>query len=361
MNNMLAGMTGNLYLAKQRVKGDPDVVQKLANVEQLSMRAADLIEQLLTFARKGIICMKAMPLMPFFKQTMNFLHTSLPENIAVHQDICTDDLPINGDATQLHQVVMNLINNARDALDGVDGPAITIRLATFRPDAAYLQAHPYFKDGQYAHLSVADNGCGIPEAQLEHLFEPFFTTKEQGEGTGLGLAMVYGAVKSHHGFVEVESVSGRGSTFHIYLPLLVVQQTETIVAQPQASISGRGEMILLADDETCVRETTAEVLEMLGYRVLPTADGHQALELCKSRKDEIDLAMLDVVMPGCGGMKLAEKIRAIRPGLPVVFMTGYDKQQVLCGDEPLPASEILTKPVNFDDLSHELRQLLDGM
>ncbi|MDQ6950027.1 MAG: PAS domain S-box protein [Mariprofundales bacterium] len=358
-NNILAGMTGNLYLAKQRVKNDPDILNKLTTVEQLSMRAADMIAQLLTFARKGIIRMKAMPLTPLIKESMKFLRTSTPENIAMHEYICSDTLPIKGDATQLHQVLMNLINNACDAVEGVDDPCITIRLKMFSPDKDFAKAHPDATAASYVHLSVEDNGCGIPKPLHEHLFEPFFTTKEQGKGTGLGLSMVYGAITSHHGFVELDSAPNKGAAFHIYLPLLEQQQASelTTPAQTEAS-AGHGELILLADDECCVRETTAEVLEMLGYEVLEATDGLKALELCEKRRDDISLALLDVVMPHCGGMQLAEKIRAFQPDMPVIFMTGYDKQHVLGGDAPLANSEILTKPVNFDDLSHRIRQLL---
>jgi len=358
-NNMLAGMTGNLYLAKQRVENDPDMLQKLDNVEQLSMRAANMIEQLLTFARKGIIRMKEMPLSPFIKETLKFLRASTPENIAMHTDICSDALPVRGDATQLHQILMNLISNACDAVEGVEEACITIRLETCKPDKAFTNAHPDAPAASYAHLSVADNGCGIPEHLHEHLFDPFFTTKEQGKGTGLGLSMVYGAVTSHHGVVEMQSALNKGSSFHIYLPLLEQQQASLLPASGQAEkAEGQGELILLADDERCVRETTAEVLEMLGYEVLQASDGLKAMELFKTRQNDINLAMLDVVMPHCGGMPLAENIRDIQPGMPVIFMTGYDKQHVLGGNTPLPNSEILTKPVDFDALSRHIQQLL---
>jgi len=216
-NNMLAGMTGNLYLAKKRVGENPQVVEKLSKVEKLSHHAADMIQQLLTFAHKGIIQMKEMPLTPFVSETLKLLRVSVPENIALHQDICAEDLVIMGDGTQLHQILANLVSNARDALEGQDEPCITIRLESFQADDAFTEDHPDFETGAYAHLSVADNGTGIPEHQLEQLFEPFFTTKEQGEGTGLGLSMVYGAIKTHQGFVSVESIKGEGSSFHIYI------------------------------------------------------------------------------------------------------------------------------------------------
>ncbi len=205
-NNMLAGITGNLYLAQTRTKDMPDVLDKLNSVEKLSFRAAAMIQQLLTFARKGQVDMKLLPLIPFIKETLKFMRLSIAENIDIHQHICSDAIQIKGDTTQLHQILMNLLTNARDALEEVENPQINISIEIFKPNERFMEEHPYFDVIAYAHLSVEDNGCGIPKAQLKHLFEPFFTTKEQGKGTGLGLAMVFGAIKTHHGFVEVESI-----------------------------------------------------------------------------------------------------------------------------------------------------------
>jgi len=238
-NNMLAGMAGNLYLAKKKVQAQPDVVEKLDNVEELSRHAAEMIAQLLAFARKGVVSMKAMPLTPFINETLKLMRTSVPENIAVHQNMCADDLQITGDPTQLHQVLANLVNNACDAVEGVHEPCITIRLESFHTDEAFIESRPYFKRGAYADLSVADNGMGIPEAQIAHLFEPFFTTKDQSKGTGLGLAMVYGAIKSHHGFIEVESTPGQGATFHLYVPLLELKEIAAKPVQKQEAAVGQ--------------------------------------------------------------------------------------------------------------------------
>jgi len=358
-NNMLAGITGNIYLAKQDAKQLPDVVNRLDRIEQVSLRAADMISQLLTFARKGIVSMNEMPLTSFIKETIKFLHSSVPENITMHQDICTEPLQIKGDATQLHQVLMNLLNNACDAVEDEDGPCISVRLEAFHPDNASIEAHSYFKDEAYAHLSVEDNGCGIPERQIKHLFEPFFTTKEQGKGTGLGLSMVFGAIKTHHGFIEVDSIEGKGSTFHVYMPLLAQKAIAPVASLEQETVRGHGELILLTDDEKIVRKTTAEVLEAMGYRVLQATDGLKAIEIFKVHQEEIAIALLDVVMPHCGGVPLAKRIREIKPDVPVIFMTGYDKDHVLDDDEDVPNSKMLTKPVKFDVLSHLMHRLLD--
>ncbi|MDQ6971425.1 MAG: ATP-binding protein [Mariprofundaceae bacterium] len=358
-NNMLAGITGNLYLARSRAHNDPDLIRKLDNIEHLSLRAADMIKQMLTFASKNRVNMTVLRLNPLLVKTINFLSASIPENITLHRALSDQPMQINGDETQIHQVLMNLINNARDAVEGRDNPAITIALDAFQADDAFIETRPYFKPGRYAHLSVSDNGMGIPEHQLAHLFEPFFTTKDQGKGTGLGLAMVFGAIKTHQGFVDVESHEGEGSTFHIYLPLLENQELTATALPDQKPARGKNEVILLADDDTHVRRTTAEVLEALGYRVVQAEDGAQGLDLFQAHAHEVDMLMLDVVMPGCGGPEMAERIRAQHPDLPVIFITGYDKEHLSGNPVHMHRCEILSKPVQFDNLSHTIRQLLD--
>jgi len=171
--------------------------------------------------------------------------------------------------------------------------------------------------------------------------------------------MVYGALKTHHGYVEVDSVEGEGSTFHLYIPLLEPKAIPAEPAQQEEAIEGQGEMILLADDEPMIRNVMAEVLKSLEYRVLLAEDGLEAIEVFKTNQQEIALALLDVVMPHCGGMPLATTIREMNPDLPVIFLTGYDQEQVLNGAEPMPNSEVLTKPVNFDCLSQQIRNMLD--
>jgi len=356
-NNMLAGMTGNLYLAKKRIQGMPEVMQKLTNVEEISMRAANMIEQLLTFARKDRVSIKPVPFTPFIKETLKLLRASVPENIAIHEEVCADALQVMGDSTLLHQVLMNLITNARDALEGVEHPCINVGLERFQADESFVKARAYFKAGAYAHLSVQDNGCGIPKKQIKHLFEPFFTTKEQGKGTGLGLAMVFGAVKTHHGFVEVDSKRGEGSVFHIYLPLLEHKtglsesERHTDITEP-----GHGEMILFADDQQQVLTTGKEVLESLGYQVLTATNGQQAVDVFEAHAAEIDLCILDIIMPVMDGSRAAEHMRQIRPEIPIVFSTGYDKlSRANMADET-----VISKPFPIASLSRLIRNKIDG-
>jgi len=354
-NNMLAGITGNLYLAKKRTSEMPDVMEKLDNIEKVSFRAADMIQQLLSFARKSRVEIKPFPLTPFIKETLKFLHSSIPENIALHQNIGINPLQVNGDSTQLHQVLMNLVNNARDALEGTDSPCITIKLDAFYPDAKFIKNHPDLHTGEYAHLSVEDNGAGISESSIEHLFEPFFTTKEEGKGTGLGLAMVFGAVQTHEGAIDVESIVGQGTTFHIYIPLLKSAEVE-LAPMAQEVIEGRGELILLVDDQESIINMEQEILTSLGYKVLTATNGQQAIEMYKTHADKIDLIIMDVVMPIMGGSQAAQNIRQINPQVKVIFSTGYDKDT----QSNMVNEIVITKPFPIVKMSHVIRQQLDS-
>jgi len=355
-NNILAGITGNLYLAKQRVQDQPVVLHNLDSVELLSFRAADLIRQLLTFARKDLVDIKPLPFTPFIKETLKFLRTSLPENIKMDQQISSDVLMINGDATQLHQVLMNLVNNARDAVEGVHDPSITVTLQRFEPDELFLEKHGYFVRCAYAHITVKDNGSGIADEQLEHLFEPFFTTKPQGKGTGLGLAMVFGAIKTHKGFVEVESCVGKGTTFHVYLPLTGLLPEQDLLREEFAVCDGSGETILLVDDEINIIETGREVLESLGYRVLTAFNGEQACAMFEQHRDAIDLCIFDLVMPEMGGYEAAEKIRQMEPQAKIIFATGYDKSSQVEMENEI----VIAKPFAVVKLSQLIREQLES-
>ena len=358
-NNALAGITGNIYLAKKGASEIPDVVDKLANVEKLSFRASDMIRQLLTFARKGQVDLNEIPLTPFIKETFKFVRASIPENIEITQNITNDSMMVNGDATQLHQVVLNLINNARDAVEGTSNPEIKIILEKFDADDAFAQIHDNFNVGSYAHLIVKDNGCGIPKANLEHLFEPFYTTKEVNKGTGLGLAMAFGAITSHKGIIEVESEEGKGSSFHVYLPLIESSKVGSLPSSEEV-IEGRGETILIVDDNDTARESNKEILTSLNYKVIEASDGVDAVDTFNRFQDKIMLIVSDLVMPRLGGLDAIRQIEKIRSDVKVIFVTGYDKDEVLKGEDYSEDYAILSKPCSIERLSRTIRAQLDS-
>lgn len=359
-NNILAGMTGNLYLAKRSTQQMPDVQKKLGVVEQLSCRAADLIKQLLTFARKDRVNMEPLLLNPFIYETLKLFRASIPENISIHSSICEQPLHIEGNHTQLHQVLMNLVNNARDAVEGGREPAITIALDMFQPDHHFMAARTYVKAGDYAHLSVMDNGCGIPAEQQTHLFEPFFTTKEQGKGTGLGLAMLFGAIKTHQGFIEVETALQQGTTFHIYLPLIRQENSCSTPMQSHPSAqTGHNELILLVDDEASIVDMGRDVLTTLGYRVICATNGVEAVAMFSAHQQDIALIIMDIVMPILGGVQAAERIHAIRPDAKVIFATGYDRETALADSPTASDAVVLSKPYNIDQMHLIIREQID--
>jgi len=359
-NNLLAGIMGNIHLLKEDAKALPGAVRRLEMMEQSSQRAADMIGQLLVFSRRGFATKKTIFLSSFIKETMKLLHVSVPESIVFKQQICSEDLAVHADSAQLHQILMNLVNNARDALEGVNEPCITVMLESFQTDDAFLETHAYFNAGRYAHLSVSDNGCGMSESRKQHIFEPFFTTKEIGKGTGLGLPMVVGAIKTHHGFIEVDSIPGDGSTFHVYLPLLKQSFPVAETSAPTlAQTRGKGELILFADDEEMLCEVHAEILISMGYRVVVANDGSQALDVFKKNKADISLVILDVVMPRMTGVDVAERVREMQSNVPIIFVTGYDKINVLNDSIHISNSEMLVKPVYFHELALHMRNMLD--
>jgi len=280
----------------------------------------------------------------------------------LRHEVSDDLLQINGDATQLHQLLLNLVNNARDALSDIDEkPCINIKLNMITLDNSNIGKYSDFKAGRYAHLSVEDNGCGIPENQIEHLFEPFYTTKSEGKGTGLGLAMVFGSVKIHQGYIEVESVKGAGSTFHVYLPLQEHDDLSSLPAQPKLAIEkGDGELVLLVDDQEDILKTSEDVLDSLGYRTLRASNGLEAIDTFIDNQNDISLIIIDIVMPELGGVEAVEKIREINPDIKVIFSTGYDKDESLSKTLLLDKAILLAKPYSISELAKSIRTQLDS-
>ena len=359
-NNMLAGITGNIYLAKKISAGQPNVAAKLDNAQSLISRAAEMIKQLLTFAKKGIVEKRTVLLTPFLKETYALHKVTIPEDVELSLDIdMQTNMKVSADITQLQQVLLNLMTNARDAVAEVKNPYISIKLAQYQPDEAFLTHHESATNTPYAHLSVEDNGHGIPEESLNTIFEPFFTTKAVGKGTGLGLSMVFGSIQSHDGIIDVSSEEGRGCTFHIYLPLISSDAAQALTTTTISRASG-GETILLVDDETDVLAIIGEVLESLEYEVLTAENGEQALQIYEENPDRINLILTDVVMPKMGGLELAKAIHQINPDLPIIFATGYDKKQEIELESGLHGYAILNKPFSVELLEQTLSNMLEN-
>jgi len=355
-NNMLAGMMGNLYLISHDVSLSSDGLVKIERINELCERATNMIAQLLTFARKGMIRMQPVAFRPFLQEALELAELAIPENIQlIHAFDADESITVMGDEVQLQQMVLNLLVNARDAVNAVSRPRIHVGLKRIGTEARLHENHQGLGDGPWLELSVTDNGCGIPESIRDQLFEPFFTTKDVGEGTGLGLSTVYGVVQSHQGAIQIDSKQHEGATFRIYLPSHGEQVMKADNSSGQLP-RGHGETILLVDDEQIVLTTTSALLTHLGYRVITAHHGLDALE--KEGLDSVKLALLDVVMPEMGGVETAGRLRAINPNMPIIFATAYDRKKVLEKQDQLSNSWILNKPFRLQLLATALQDAL---
>ncbi len=353
-NNILAGMTGKLYLAKLKAKASPEILPYLKSMEKLSLQAADMIRQLLTFARKEVTEKANLPLTALMEEALKTSRLGISEDIQILSDFSDESLTVFGDATQLQQVVMNMVNNARDAMHEQREKVISVSLKRFYADEAFISKHSTLHAKELACLSIEDSGFGISKADLEHIFEPFFTTKEIGKGTGLGLSMSKGAIESHGGIIVANSRLGKGTEFHIYLPL-VDETANMMQADAETIFEGNGELILLVDDESMVIEGTEDILCSMGYRVITACDGEQAFKLFLENQHDIALVITDIVMPNMGGVELAKKLREYS-AMPVIFMTGYGyEQEIQQGESSMMT---IAKPFRVSNLSRSIYKLL---
>jgi len=354
-NNMLAGMLGNLHLARMKVRDDPALLKIIERVDKLGYQAADMIKQLLAFARQDPVEFKVVEMAGFVREAARLARVSVPESIRVDIEVPEEPMHILGDTTQIQQMLMNLVNNARDALDRTQAPRIRIRLERVTADADFIRRHQ-IEGGDYACLSVRDNGEGIPEDRIEKIFEPFYTSKPVGEGTGLGLAMIYGAMQRHGGVIEVDSRPGEGACFRLYFP--ISKAADVAEETAREIVRAAGERLLLVDDEEVIRDTVAEVLEDVGYRVDVADNGASAVAMFAEHADEYRAVITDVVMPEMGGVEAARRMREIREDIPVVFVTGYDREHVLAEIGDMQRAVALSKPVHPAILQEMLARIL---
>jgi len=356
-NNVVGAILGWAELGYDQNRSNPKVAERFIRIKEQADRAASLTRELLAFARRQILQPRAVDLNAVTSGLMTLLDRVIGKDIELR--VVTSPLdPVKADPTQLEQVLMNLCLNARDAMPS--GGRMIIETEMVELDDSYCRFYPYVSPGRYAVLSVSDTGIGMDAETRERIFEPFFTTKEKGQGTGMGLATVYGIVKQHGGFAHVYSELGQGSLFRIYLPAMEGAATETIRSKAAAPFRQdvRGsETILIAEDHESIREMARQTLIALGYKVLSAADGEEALELCTHETPA--LAILDVVMPKLGGPAAAAKLVEQFAGLPIVFTSGYSQDSnSLTGADP--NARYLQKPYSPTALGRVIRDVLDG-
>jgi two-component system cell cycle sensor histidine kinase/response regulator CckA len=354
-NNILTSMIGFAELIYRRADIPDTAKSDLKRIMEGGHRAAHLIRQILDFSRRSLMRRQALDLAPFLKETVSFLQRTIPEGIRIVLEMGTDQYLVYADANLLQQALANLAVNARDAMPG--GGELRLGLSSFTLKAGVRAG---MESGDWIGLSVSDTGVGIPPEVLAHLYEPFFTTKDVGEGTGLGLAQVYGIVKQHDGFIDVETEMGNGTTFTIYLTPLAVQEEVSEEEVPEEMPRGHGETVLVAEDEPQVLGVCKAMLEHLGYRVLAATTGSQALDLYDQHGDEIALVLADMMMPQMGGVELYHEVRSRNPDAKVVVMTGYP----LMGAEGKALLEQgivdwMQKPVDFVQLAQLVSRVLE--
>jgi len=326
-NNLLGAITGKAYLGKIQMKNNPEKsLNHLESITGLSYQAAEMINQLLVFSRKSTVEMKNIPFQTLMKETAKIAQVGVPENIQVVMSFTSEPLIVYGNSVELQQMLMNLINNARDAMVNMEHGRLNLTLESCAENVCLNREHCSACVSSVAKLIVEDTGEGISEENLEHIFEPFFTTKDVNKGTGLGLSTLHGTVTKHGGVVRVVSELGQGTKFTICIPTVndvvetVLDKKELKTIHAKAAFS-----ILVIDDDEMIRTTLVNILSSIGYNVFAAVDGLEGVEMFNQHRDDVSLVITDIVMPNMNGYEAIDAIREHTPELPVIYITGYDK------------------------------------
>jgi nitrogen-specific signal transduction histidine kinase/CheY-like chemotaxis protein len=363
-NNILTGILGNLDIAQKAIPPASLASVPVKESIRASERAANMVRQLLDFSRRSPSERKALDLRKVAREVADLFSQTIDKRIGV-ETASDDDLWLaSADPNQMHQVMMNLCVNARDAimerLDGKTSPGIPeggfrIRLivGNARIGEEHCRLYPYARQGDFVVVSISDNGAGMDEATRQRIFEPFFTTKKLGRGTGLGLSTVYGIIKQHEGWINLESRPGEGTTFHTYLPRADEGAEEQAPGAERTRPKTGRETILLVDDEEMIRSVARQILEIHGYSVLTADDGQAAIDLYMRERERIDLVILDMTMPCLTGADVLTRIRTLNPLAKIILSSGYPT------GESQGASAFLPKPYRAEGLTRIVREVLD--
>jgi PAS domain S-box-containing protein len=361
-NNLLAAILGNLALAREDVGADHVAQESLAEIHRAAIRARQLVQQILAFSRRQAQELQRQPLNPVVDEALRLLRTLLPAGVRLNVQLPEAALPVLADATQVQQVLMNLCTNAWQAMGSVPGD-ITVTLEPVRLDAPQALASGDLAPGEYARLSVADNGPGMDEATQRRIFEPFFTTKAPGSGTGLGLSVVHGIVKAHRGAITVHSVRGEGSRFDVYLPLSAAGAGAGAGSSPpppaQVDAAGGGRHVVYVDDYEALVSLVSRTLRKRGHRVTTFGSAQAALDGLHDLKEPVDLLVTDQNMPDMSGVELAQAVRTLWPGLRVAIVSGHVNDDLLGAAAAAGVSTVLGKQDSMAALAESLRGLLE--
>jgi nitrogen-specific signal transduction histidine kinase len=352
-NNLMMGMLGNISLTLYDIGPEDPNYKRLKTVERLIQSGSELTSKLLGYARKGKYELRPINLNKIIKESSAAFGRARKE-IVISTDLAEDLLPVKADGSQIEQVLINLFINAADAMPGGGG----LFLQTANVTHKEMKGKPYTpKPGKYVMIKVKDNGAGMDQKTITRIFQPFFTTKEMGLGSGLGLASAYGIIKGHGGYIDVESEKGHGSVFSIYVPV-----SEALI-QPDPIVSERieegDETILLVDDEEMIIDVGVQFLEKLGYTVLEAKGGKEAIRIYQENKDNIDMIILDMIMPDMGGSEVYDKIKAIDPEVKVLLSSGYSVEGQATEILKRGCNSFIQKPFNLKSLSGKIREVLN--
>ena len=354
-NNLLTVITGYSELLLDQLGERSPQYEEVEEIKRAGDRARSLTQQLLAFSRKQLLQPQVLDLNKVVSLMENMLRRVIGEDVEFRTILGTDLERVKADPGQVEQVIANLVVNARDAMP--DGGVLTIETANVEPGEESLRDHPSAVDVPHVCLSVSDTGTGMSADVKAHLFEPFFTTKEKGKGTGLGLSTVHGIINQSGGHVRLDSKVGVGTTIRIYLPR-VEGEAKKLPDVPDVDLYGR-ETVLLAEDEDIVRKIVARVLVEKGYQVFLGSDGSEGLRLFEEHKESIDLLITDVVMPGMGGRELATRVKAAKPGLKVLYMSGYTDEAINPQGALEEGLSFIQKPFAPDELLRKVREVLE--
>jgi hypothetical protein len=355
-NNLLGVITGYAELLRKELGRDDLRLMRVEHIQRAAARAADLTRQLLAFSRQQVLQPSVLDLNTVVGSVEGMLRRLISENVQIVTVFGSNLGHVKVDPGQVEQIIINLAVNARDAMPR--GGKLIIETDNVDLDESYVRSHPGAREGPHVLLAVSDTGTGMDAKTLSHVFEPFFTTKELGKGTGLGLATVYGIVKQSGGYIQAYSEPGRGTTFKVYLPR-VQQEADVAPSVSAEPARGGGETILLAEDEASLRLIVREMLQDAGYTVLDAADPEGAVAVARDHPGPIHLVVTDVVMPRVSGRELAESLEALRPGIAVLYMSGYTDEAIAHQGVLAAGVQFLEKPFTTESLLRKVRLVLD--
>jgi PAS domain S-box-containing protein len=363
-NNILGVIRGNVALAREDIGVAHAATASLEQIDTASVRGRRLVQQILAYSRRQPQELTVRALRPLVTETMALMRSTLPAGVELELEVAESPLPVRADHTQMQQVLMNLCTNAWHALQGKGG-RVTVGLRAVELALDSPERPTRLPAGRYAHLRVADDGCGMDAATAARIFEPFFTTKPKGQGTGLGLSVVHGIVASHQGAITVQSSPGAGSTFDVYLPLVETHSVPGDVSEwgvlGPADDSGRSRHVVYVDDDEAMLLLVDRLLSRLGYRVTCFQDAREALQKLRRQGTGVDLVISDFNMPQCSGLDVADALAATRPGLPVVISTGYITEELLAAADCGRVHGLMQKENTVEDLGGVVQGVFQGM